>query len=300
MEWLFFIALAIGTENVGGTEVKLIDPRTGDLVSINQVADSLCGSYDVIYFGEHHDYWKSHKAELELLKALHERCDSIAVAMEMFERDVQSVLDRYLAGEITEEAFLASSRPWPNYKTDYRPIIEFAKANNIPVIAANVPTRIARSVAHNGRNILDSLSEAERRWIADTVFYDSKEYRKNFFETMQSIGHTGDIASEDVLQRFYEAQCLKDATMAESIVRFLDKHPNYMVLHINGGFHSDYHLGIPYQLKKLRPDLRIAVIATISPEEIDSGVGDYLLIDDRKAKPQFKLKNAPKEKTEKN
>ena len=89
-----------------------------------------------------------HRLELSLVEGLVRRRVPIVIAMEMFERDVQPVLDQYLAGTITEEQFLKDSRPWPRYATDYRPIVEFARAHHLPVIASNVPRHIATDVSY--------------------------------------------------------------------------------------------------------------------------------------------------------
>lgn len=118
----------------------------GDTLFFNQLADALMG-YDVIFVGERHDAKAAHEAELAILTSLAERDSNLVLALEMFERDVQDVLDSYLVGDTPEDTFLARSRPWPNYKTDYRPLVEFAKANKIAVVAANVPRRAAAAAA---------------------------------------------------------------------------------------------------------------------------------------------------------
>jgi uncharacterized iron-regulated protein len=71
-------------------------------------------------------------------------------SLEMFERDVQIVLDEYVKDLITEKKFLDDSRPWNNYKTDYRPLVEYAKQNKLPVIAANAPRRYINMVSRGG------------------------------------------------------------------------------------------------------------------------------------------------------
>ncbi len=256
-----------------------IDTETGEFLTAEQVAEAVA-DYDVIFFGEHHDSPVSHKAELELFKALYKKYKKVALGMEMFERDVQPLLDAYLEGTKTETEFLQDSRPWPNYNTDYKPLVEFARQHHLPMIASNVPRYIANGVARNDTMFLSSLSEDEKNWIADTIFYDSEEYHKRFLETMKSLHHLPELERKKVAEQFYRAQCLKDATMAESILRFLKSHPGYKVFHINGGFHSDYYLGIVYQLRKLDPSIKSVVIATVmSPDE---KAGRYIILDQRK------------------
>lgn len=103
--------------------------------------------FDVVFVGEVHGSRFAHKAELTLLTGLSQRDPNLVLALEMFERDVQDILDAYLKGDISEDQFLEQSRPWPNYQDDYRPLIELGKRKGIPVIAANVPRRVAAAVA---------------------------------------------------------------------------------------------------------------------------------------------------------
>src|SRR5215212_8374552 len=105
---------------------------------------------DAVFVGEQHDDSNTHRLELAIVEGLATRGVPVMVAFEMFERDVQPAIDRYLTGAIGEEQFLKDSRPWPRYPTDYRPLLEFAKAGKFPVIAANVPRRIAAEVSKGG------------------------------------------------------------------------------------------------------------------------------------------------------
>ncbi len=264
--------------NMGGKvteKSRFIDPKTGEMLTASELAGRLA-DYDVIFFGEFHDSPISHQAELELFRALYKRYKKVALGMEMFERDVQPLLDAYLEGTKTETEFLSDSRPWPNYETDYKPLVEFAKKHKLPVIATNVPRYIANGVAKNDTSFLSTLTPEEKTWVAEKIFYDSKEYHDRFVETMRELRHIPEHSRKQIVEQFYRAQCVKDATMAESILRFLKSHPGYKVFHINGGFHSDYHLGIVYQLKKLDPSIKVAVIATVrSPEDV---AGDYLIV----------------------
>ncbi len=116
----------------------------------------------MVFFGEEHDDPATHRVELALLRSLGERHGHIVLSLEMFERDVQPVVDEYLAGAIGHEEFLARSRPWSAYMTDYHPLVELAKARGWPVVAANVPRPLASAVGRVGLAALDTLSAAER------------------------------------------------------------------------------------------------------------------------------------------
>ena len=217
---------------------------------------------DVVFLGEQHDDPATHRLELALFQALHAAVGPrLVLSLEMFERDVQPLLDAYLAGGIPEADFLAKSRPWPNYATDYRPLVEYAKANGLRVIAANVPRPIASKVARQGLAALKSLDAPTRAQAASTVDCPPGPLFERFKETMQ--GHPG-ITDADVA-RMYLAQCLKDATMAESIAQaLLGFEPSPLVFHVNGAFHSDEGLGVPEQLRLRMPQGR-QVVTTVLP-----------------------------------
>jgi len=230
--------------------------------------------YDVVIFGEKHDSKECHDAELALLKAL-SRKYKLVFTLEMFERDVQPWLDKYLTGKIDEDEFLKNSRPWSNYREDYRPMIEYCRKDSIPVVAANVPRYIASMVAKGGLSAIENLSEKERKFMADTIFYEEPEYRARFYRTMEHIHMPG--FSDEMKENYYKAQCIKDATMAESIIKVLKEKPGYKVFHINGSFHSDYHKGVAWQISKMAPGLKVLVIAPLEKgEEYEEAPGDFI------------------------
>jgi hypothetical protein len=60
-------------------------------------------SSNVIYLGETHDSELDHQNQLKIIQELYKRNPKIAIALEMFQRPYQGVVDEYLAGKITEE-----------------------------------------------------------------------------------------------------------------------------------------------------------------------------------------------------
>lgn len=235
--------------------------------------------YNVIFIGEEHESAIAHKAELAILTELAERDSGIVLALEMFERDVQDTLDAYLEGTIPEDKFLDLARPWPNYREDYRPLVECAKAKGIPVIAANVPRRAAAAVAMANK-ISPEVLGSDNTYIPKAFHLDSKEYYERFLASMEAIPHRTPMKRMRT-EALFKAQVLKDAVMADSLNGFLD----HRILFCCGRFHSDYHLGIPYQLKKNRPELKIAVITFASyiaelPMKDRSRVGDFIWLEE--------------------
>ncbi|MFI5246287.1 MAG: ChaN family lipoprotein, partial [Gemmatimonadales bacterium] len=180
---------------------------------------------DVLFLGEQHDDPATHRLEAATLEGLARRRGNIVLAMEMFERDVQPSLDNYLAGRSTETDFLARSRPWPRYATDYRPLVEFARAGKWPVVASDVPRRLASLVSRRGlKTIMDSISATDRAFVARDLECPHDDYFGKFAKTMGDMpSHSGDSTKESaaeraaMIERIYQAQCIKDETMGESI-----------------------------------------------------------------------------------
>jgi len=235
--------------------------------------------FDVIFIGEEHGDRMSHDAELCILKGLSKRDPKLVLALEMFERDVQETLDAYLKGEISEVKFLKQSRPWPDYKRDYRPLIEWAKKKKIPVVAANIPRRAAAAVS-TANKISSAVVGQDKIYLPKTVYLKSKEYYSRFVSSMEGMPHGTPMKNINT-EGLYKAQVLKDAVMAASLEPFFDRR----ILFCCGHFHSDYHLGIPYQLRKKHPALKIAVIAmatTVDPLSMKdrSRVADFIWVEE--------------------
>ena len=243
--------------------VLWIDGATQKAVSTAEMLDGL-KEYQVIFFGEFHDSQPIHDAELDVLKGLHDlHGDKLVLSMEMFERDVQPVMDDYLAGTLSEELFLSQSRPWPQYMTAYKPMVEFAKEKGIPVLTGNIPRRMAAAYAK--ARSLDGVAAADKRYLPKVHAAGSDAYRTKFAATMAGMNDMpgGMKVPEAMVQPMFMAQCLKDDAMTESIAEYLDDHGDAIVYHVVGNFHSEGHLGVVEKLHGLRPDLKIAVINAV-------------------------------------
>jgi uncharacterized iron-regulated protein len=246
-------------------EYAIFDTATGKPVpNVDQLASAL-NDAQVVFFGEIHDDAVIHSIEARFLEAWHTvNGANTVVSMEMFERDVQVVMDDYLAGKIDAKAFMDNSRPWPNYP-DYQPMVEFAKAHHLPVLASNVPRPYAARVNQEGPKALEELTPEERKNAARELKTPDDEYKKRFLATMQAnIGGAMGHAMAAGMDNLYAAQCLKDDTMAESMADYLVAHPNARIVHYVGEFHSTAGLGTPAKLTGLRPATSIAVISPIA------------------------------------
>lgn len=315
----------------------------GQPATMDDIARAMGGN-QVVFVGETHDDPTAHMLELELLKratAEHSgpaEVDSagpgsgdaatatgggrpVALSLEFFETDVQLPLDEYLAGLISESSLLADTRPWPRYRTDYRPLIEFAKDHDLPVIAANAPRRYVDMVARHGRESLNQLSRQAVGYLPPLPYgHASAAYRDQWIATIAEVMKQEGMkcgvpvahaaappGSHAQMGNQLDSQVLWDATMAYSIFRYLSANPDALVLHMVGGFHVERNTGIPEQLRSYMPDVR-SMIVSLRPvgdvnafEAAPSGQwGDFVIQTDSTRTMesiecrQFRAQKAPK------
>ena len=250
----------------------------GKILMLEEFFERIEG-YGIIFVGEDHGSRIAHGAELTILTEVSARDPSLVLALEMFERDVQDTLNGYLQGTIPEDLFLKSARPWPNYREDYRPLVEWAKTKGIPVIAANIPRRTAAAAAMANK-VSPEVVGPDILYLPSTIHLDSKEYYNRFVANMERMPHSAPMKGMNV-RGLFKAQVLKDAVMAASLEPFLSRR----ILFCCGHFHSDYHLGIPYQLHKNHPQLKVAVVTFASyVEELAmkdrSRIGDFIWLEE--------------------
>jgi uncharacterized iron-regulated protein len=218
---------------------------------------------DVVFFGELHNNPISHWFELEITKDLYQkRNGQLVLGAEMFERDNQLLIDEYFKGQISKKSFEEETRLWPNYKTDYKPLLEFAHKNKLAFIATNVPRRYASLVYKHGVEALDSLSAEAKNYLAPLPFpYDSElKCYKDMLNQMKLMGHGN--------PNFPKAQAIKDATMAASIAKHAGN--GKLFIHYNGSYHSDNYQGILWYLNQYKPGLKILTISSVEQASVDS------------------------------
>ena len=212
---------------------------------------------EVVLFGEEHNNSISHWLQLELTKDLAER-KQLILGAEMLEADNQKQVNQYLKGEINQKQLDTTARLWPNYKTDYKPLVDFAKTKNIPFIATNIPRRFASKVSKNGFEALTELTSEEKMWIAPLpILYDPN--LPGYVEMLKMMG-------EHTSPNMPKAQASKDATMAYFILK--NKKPETTFVHYNGTYHSDNFDGINWYLLQKEPKLKIVTIATVTQADI--------------------------------
>lgn len=263
---LWLVAVPAYTQNINDCRPQIVLPPQA--TSINIAASKECkdskkriirrsqlfqqlAKAKVIYLGETHDSAEDHRLQLEIIQQLYKKNSKLAIALEMFQRPYQSVVNDYLAGKITEQELLDKSEykqrwgyPWQYYA----PIVQFAKTKKLPVLALNTPTEITRLVAKNG---LSSLTPAQSKFIPpiSEIRTDNAEYRQLMLEIFQQ--HQADAQGNSKgFEKFFQAQVLWDETMAEGIAKFIQTHPGYQVVVLVGQGHIVYNYGIPSRVAR--------------------------------------------------
>ncbi len=284
----FIFLLSTGFSQGFEKHFKLYDVKNQKLITLENIASDLKNA-DVIFFGEEHNDSAGHYLEKELLQTLHRSFGKdLALSLEMFETDCQLVLDEYLDAHISEDRFTRESRAWSNYR-DYRPMIEYARSNDMDVIAANPPRRYVNMVSRKGMASLDSLPKASKKFLPKLPYDTARgRYREKFLAFMQG----GSPGTSNY--RIFYSQCLWDAGMANSIYKYWKKNRDTKILHVVGRFHSDEKLGTAEQLQNRSSSLRILNISCFSDESFAnpdwakfSHLGDYIFLTDPKLKKTY-------------
>ena len=286
----------------------LLYNQDGKVVKYSKMIKELMEA-DIIFFGELHTDPIAHWLQLELTKDLYLQLnEGLVLGAEMFEADNQLILNEYLDGRYAADKFEAEMRLWNNYQTDYKPLVEFAKENQVPFIATNIPRRYASVVHKKGFEGLDDLTDEAKKYIAPLpILYDPelkcykdmldmgligtpegekapegmKEKPAGMKEAPKSLEASeeketpkmmpaghGSGLPKSTMENLPKAQAAKDATMAHFIMENWSE--GLTMFHFNGTYHSDNFEGIVWHLKQQNPGLKIMTIATVQQTDIDS------------------------------
>ena len=191
-------------KNLSEDNYRIYSVEHSEVVSIERIVEDF-GDYDVIFFGEEHNDSVAHYLEYLLLKKLCNKYGtSLTLSLEMFDRDVQVVVDEYLNNKIQEQYFKKDARVWINYK-DYRPMIEFAKGEQLDIIAANAPFRYTGIANAKGQESLITLSETAKSFIAPLP-YDTatEEYLEKLKEISKQVADSLAKKEETIPQNSFE------------------------------------------------------------------------------------------------
>jgi len=264
-------------------DAAIFSASTGSAMTVGELARQLAET-DIVVVGEYHGHHASHLLQARLQQTLYQQNPQQILTMEQFSLNHQGALDAYLANQTGEAEMVEDASAWDNYKGSYRPLVEFARERQLPVIAANAPADIVRCVGRQGADYLAGLPEQQRATLPEQAFLDTPEYRGKFVDAISGSHGTGQSELSGRLLSTYQAQLLRDNTMADRILATLAQRPGYQVLHTTGTFHSEQRLGTVAVLEQRAPELSIAVISPVQwlpsgqamPVAENHHKGDYL------------------------
>lgn len=294
---LLFLPLLAQAQQLTEKNYRVYSVKLGKEVTLNEIAEDM-KTHDVLFFGEEHNDSVTHYLEKTMFALLFEKFGSqTALSMEMFDRDVQTVMNEYLAGMIREKNFVKDARAWSNYR-DYRPMVEFAKQKKLDVVCANAAGRYSNLAGRKGMKALMELPAESKKNFAPLP-YDTATGA--YHDKLLGLsGHSKDTAKNDSAAAKAKAmmammgnfnlvlgQSLWDATMGYSIAQYLKAHKGQKVMQVNGRFHSDEGFAVVAQLRKYSPKTKSLIISTASDENFPNidwskykQNGDYIIITD--------------------
>ena len=275
MKFITFLCLTVLTTSLFGKnqlDAYQIYTSEGKSVSFEKMLKTV-SEKAFIFFGEEHDNAIAHWLQLELTQQLYlKHKNRLVLGGEMFEADNQYILDEYLKGYISPRNFQNEMRLWSNYNTDYKPLVEFAKAEKIPFVASNIPRRYANMTYKKGIGSLSQLSDLAKSFIVPLKHFKF-DSTVTCYKEMLHMDHGG--------VNMAKAQAIKDATMAHFIYK--NSNPTTHFLHFNGRYHSDNREGILHYLKEKVSDKSIATISTVTQSSIieldaeNEGLADFII-----------------------
>lgn len=268
------LGLARTVETFEGASERVVrqEPTAVDLSTLKGLSDVVerLANKNIVYVGEVHDRFSHHQVQLQILEGLYQKHPKIAIGMEMFQRPLQKALDDYIAGLIDERVFLKRSEYFKRWDMDYnlyKPILDFAKARRIPVIALNLQRELVNKVGTSG---LESLSADEQSQVPQELDFTDQGYRarlEQVFKAHHNFQHKN-------FEFFHQAQILWDETMAESVDRFLKRNPDFRMVVLAGAGHLQYGSGIPKRSFR-RNGREYAIV--LSDAEIQKEIADFIV-----------------------
>lgn len=261
--------------SIAQNKIYQIYTSKGEMVDESKMYESI-NQAEVTFFGELHNNSVAHWLQLQILKNLKENQKDIVLGGEFFERDEQLHIDEWLEGKITDKNFEAEAKLWNNYLPDYKPLMLFAKENQIPFVATNIPRKYASVVSREGLERLESFSTEAKKSMAPLPI--EVDMTLPGYVGMKGMMHGSGMNADFMV----EAQAIKDATMAYSLFEFINKKKS--IFHVNGSYHSNNYEGIVWYLRKEYPKIKILTIATVEQEDTSAlldaskGIADFIIV----------------------
>ncbi len=227
----------------------------------------------VILVGETHTRWDHHLVQLEILKLLYQKSAKLAIGVEWFQQPYQKHLDAYIAGEMSEQEMLQLTAYFERWRFDYRlyrPIMQYAREHNIPIIALNASRELSTALSKSG---FDDLSAELKDQLPESYDWSDKEYEKRLRSVFDlHPDYPGEF--ED----FLRGQLTWDESMAESAAHYLDKNPESRLLILAGSGHIAYGSGIPNRIKRRTDVKQFSILVSEDFLPVSENIADFLVL----------------------
>jgi uncharacterized iron-regulated protein len=267
---------AIATDNVvPASEGHKAPPATWIALGGAEPMQSLIGKLAdrrVVMVGETHTRYDHHLQQLAILRGLHQRDPQVALGVEWFQRPAQPHLDDFVAGRISEAEMLERTGYFDRWRFDYRlyrPVIEYARENGIPIIALNAPAELTNRISEVG---IAGLSVDEKQTMPD-IDRSNAAYADSLYQFFAQ--HPG--GEKRSFERFLDVQLTWDETMADTAARYLRENPGRRMVVMAGSGHIAYRWGIPDRLQRRLPEAAMATVVFDDGKDVNERLADYLV-----------------------
>jgi uncharacterized iron-regulated protein len=237
-------------------------------------------SADIIFAGELHNTERHHRLQLLVIRRLADAGLPVAIGLEMFPKESQKTLDEWVAGELSSIDFMrAFELNWGYPWTLYKDIFLFARENEVPLVALNIPREVSRKVRESG---FSSLSEKELEQLPPDLTCDVDEEYMDYIRRVFSYHEHQSINENGSFVNFCEAQLLWDKSMAWYLLEYLDQNPGRKIVVLTGITHA-WKKGIPAQLERLSDEVsyRVAlpeIPIAVEPDKLTTDDADYIFL----------------------
>jgi len=211
----------------------------------------------VVLLGERHDNADHHAWQLATLGALHILRPRMVIGFEAFPRRAQPVLDKWIAGRLSERQLLEQAdweKVWGFPADLYLPLFRFARINGIPMRALNVDNELIQAISEQG---WDSVPASQKEGVTRPA-RPSPAYLDDLYEVYRLHPEAADPQkagrkSPDFLH-FVDSQTTWDRAMAQGLADAAHASSGAdraLVVGIMGSGHIRYGRGVARQLRDL-------------------------------------------------
>lgn len=229
-------------------------------------------SKQLISVGETHTNYGHHLNQLEIIRRIYKEFPGIAIGMEMFQQPYQSQLDAFIKGDLSERQLLEESGWYKRWGYDYRlyrPLLDFAQKNHIPVVALNISTEMKERVSEVG---LDGLGEEERQQLPAEIDRSDNAYEQRLREIYEQHPQM----KKENFDRFVDVQLLWDESMAAQAAAWLQAHPAKKMVLLAGTGHLIFGSGIPDRVTRRTP-VESAIVLPADGLEVTREIADFVI-----------------------